>query len=101
MWGWLLAFPPLASPHFGCVPAVREQDVSPQLLHKFMELIPTVGLTEDMLDILPKSGEWPEGTGWQLWPLCMGTLRGSSGCCQWHTHPSLCFPTDQCTRDIR
>ncbi|NXY09856.1 LCN15 protein, partial [Pteruthius melanotis] len=43
----------------------REQDVSPQLLQKFMELIPTVGLTEDMLAILPKSGEWPEGTGWQ------------------------------------
>ncbi|NWW18361.1 LCN15 protein, partial [Falcunculus frontatus] len=43
----------------------REQDVSPQLLQKFMELIPTMGLTEDMLVILPKSGEWPEGTGWQ------------------------------------
>ncbi|NXI04293.1 LCN15 protein, partial [Pachycephala philippinensis] len=43
----------------------REQDVSPQLLQKFVELIPTVGLTEDMLAILPKSGEWPEGTGWQ------------------------------------
>ncbi|KFO58566.1 Lipocalin, partial [Corvus brachyrhynchos] len=41
----------------------REQDVSPQLLQKFMELIPTMGLTEDMLAILPKSGEWPEGTG--------------------------------------
>ncbi|NXU46817.1 LCN15 protein, partial [Drymodes brunneopygia] len=44
---------------------IREQDVSPQLLQKFMELIPTMGLTEDMLAILPKSGEWPEGTGWQ------------------------------------
>ncbi|XP_009091910.2 lipocalin-15 [Serinus canaria] len=31
----------------------REQDVSPQLLQKFMELIPTMGLTEDMLAILP------------------------------------------------
>ncbi|NXK68817.1 LCN15 protein, partial [Sylvietta virens] len=40
-----------------------EQDVSPQLLQEFMELIPTMGLTEDMLAILPKSG--PEGTGWQ------------------------------------
>ncbi|NXR71143.1 LCN15 protein, partial [Pycnonotus jocosus] len=35
----------------------REQDVRPQLLQKFMELIPTMGLTEDMLAILPKSGE--------------------------------------------
>ncbi|NXQ53865.1 LCN15 protein, partial [Anthoscopus minutus] len=35
----------------------REQDVSPQPLQKFMELIPTMGLTKDMLAILPKSGE--------------------------------------------
>ncbi|NWT05431.1 LCN15 protein, partial [Mionectes macconnelli] len=42
----------------------RERDVSPQLLQKFMELIPTMGLTRDMLAILPKSGECPEGTGW-------------------------------------
>ncbi|NWQ64043.1 LCN15 protein, partial [Neopipo cinnamomea] len=35
----------------------REQDVSPQLLQKFTELIPTMGLTKDMLAILPKSGE--------------------------------------------
>ncbi|NXA80021.1 LCN15 protein, partial [Thryothorus ludovicianus] len=35
----------------------REQDVNPQLLQKFTELIPTMGLTEDMLAILPKSGE--------------------------------------------
>ncbi|XP_072792634.1 extracellular fatty acid-binding protein isoform X1 [Taeniopygia guttata] len=35
----------------------REQDVSPQLLQKFMELIPTMGLTEDMLAILPKSDQ--------------------------------------------
>ncbi|NXM76415.1 LCN15 protein, partial [Serilophus lunatus] len=35
----------------------REQDVSPQLLLKFTELIPTMGLTEDMLAVLPKSGE--------------------------------------------
>uniref|UniRef100_A0A8C9N9S4 Uncharacterized protein n=1 Tax=Serinus canaria TaxID=9135 RepID=A0A8C9N9S4_SERCA len=35
------------------VAAAREQDVSPQLLQKFMELIPTMGLTEDMLAILP------------------------------------------------
>ncbi|XP_059685004.1 lipocalin-15-like [Gavia stellata] len=38
----------------------REQDVSPQLLQKFKELIPTVGLTKDMLAILPKSGECQE-----------------------------------------
>ncbi|XP_066188683.1 lipocalin-15-like isoform X2 [Sylvia atricapilla] len=35
----------------------REQDVSPQLLQRFMELIPTIGLTEDMLAILPKSDQ--------------------------------------------
>ncbi|NXN41871.1 LCN15 protein, partial [Rhinoptilus africanus] len=35
----------------------REQDVSPQLLQKFKELVPTVGLTKDMVAILPKSGE--------------------------------------------
>ncbi|XP_039939363.1 lipocalin-15-like isoform X1 [Hirundo rustica] len=35
----------------------REQDVSPQLLQKFMELISTMGLTEDMLAILPKSDQ--------------------------------------------
>ncbi|NXP23633.1 LCN15 protein, partial [Scytalopus superciliaris] len=41
----------------------REQDVSPQVLQKFVELIPTTGLTKDMLAILPKSGECPESTG--------------------------------------
>ncbi|NXW56192.1 LCN15 protein, partial [Eurystomus gularis] len=35
----------------------RDQEVSPQLLQKFEELIPTMGLTKDMLAILPKSGE--------------------------------------------
>ncbi|NWU98278.1 LCN15 protein, partial [Upupa epops] len=35
----------------------REQDGRPQLLQKFKELIPTMGLTTDMLAILPKSGE--------------------------------------------
>ncbi|NXG15060.1 LCN15 protein, partial [Grallaria varia] len=35
----------------------REQDVSPQLLQKFMKLIPTMGLTKDMLAVLSKSGE--------------------------------------------
>ncbi|KAM9596176.1 lipocalin-15-like isoform 4-T4 [Morphnus guianensis] len=35
----------------------REQTMSPQLLQKFKELIPTVGLTKDMLAILPKSDQ--------------------------------------------
>ncbi|XP_027559210.1 lipocalin-15-like [Neopelma chrysocephalum] len=35
----------------------REQDVSPQLLQKFTELVPTMGLTKDMLAILPKSDQ--------------------------------------------
>ncbi|NXX15064.1 LCN15 protein, partial [Podargus strigoides] len=43
---------------------MREQDASPPLLQKFKELIPTVGLTKDMLAILPKSGECQEGVGW-------------------------------------
>ncbi|NXG58787.1 LCN15 protein, partial [Hemiprocne comata] len=42
----------------------REQDVSPQLLKKFREFIPSAGLTEDMLAILPKTGECQGGTGW-------------------------------------
>ncbi|KAJ7409965.1 lipocalin-15-like protein [Pitangus sulphuratus] len=37
----------------------REQDVSPQLLQKFTELIPTMGLTKDMLAILLKSAKGP------------------------------------------
>ncbi|NXS48963.1 LCN15 protein, partial [Balaeniceps rex] len=45
----------------------REQDVSPQLLQKFEELIPTVGLTKDMLAVLPKSSECQEGAGWHAW----------------------------------
>ncbi|KAM6400136.1 lipocalin-15-like [Rhynochetos jubatus] len=36
---------------------MREQDVSPQLLQKFEELIPTMGLTKDMLAILPKTDQ--------------------------------------------
>ncbi|NXI67054.1 LCN15 protein, partial [Anseranas semipalmata] len=35
----------------------RKRDVSPQLLQKFKELFHSVGLTEDMLAILPQSGE--------------------------------------------
>ncbi|NXR07912.1 LCN15 protein, partial [Semnornis frantzii] len=42
----------------------RAQDVSPQLLQKFRELIPTVGLTQDMLAVLSKSGECQEAMGW-------------------------------------
>ncbi|KFR04325.1 Lipocalin, partial [Nipponia nippon] len=41
----------------------REQDVSPQLLQKLEELIPTMGLTKDMLAVLPKSGKCQEGVG--------------------------------------
>uniref|UniRef100_A0A8C3V263 Lipocalin/cytosolic fatty-acid binding domain-containing protein n=1 Tax=Catharus ustulatus TaxID=91951 RepID=A0A8C3V263_CATUS len=37
----------------------REQDVSPQLLQKFMQLIPTMGLTKDML--------WTMGSAPTLW----------------------------------
>ncbi|NXO98656.1 LCN15 protein, partial [Certhia brachydactyla] len=46
-----------AEPSMALQLLTREQDVSPQILQKFMELIPTVGLPEDMLAILPKSGE--------------------------------------------
>ncbi|XP_010006183.1 PREDICTED: lipocalin-15-like [Chaetura pelagica] len=35
----------------------RKQDLSPQLLQKFRVFIPSVGLTEDVLTILPKSDE--------------------------------------------
>ncbi|NXH65828.1 LCN15 protein, partial [Hydrobates tethys] len=35
----------------------REQDVSPQLMEKFVELIPAMGLTKDTLAVLPKTGE--------------------------------------------
>ncbi|XP_063265972.1 lipocalin-15-like isoform X2 [Prinia subflava] len=45
----------------------REQDVSPQLLQKFMELIPTMGLTEDMLTILPKSDQCTRDIR-RVWP---------------------------------
>ncbi|XP_064325150.1 lipocalin-15-like [Phalacrocorax carbo] len=38
----------------------REQDVSPQVLENFNKLIPTVGLTNDTLTVLPKSGECQE-----------------------------------------
>ncbi|NXE19652.1 LCN15 protein, partial [Ardeotis kori] len=41
----------------------REQDAGPQLLEKFRELIPTMGLTEDMLAILPQSSERRDGAG--------------------------------------
>ncbi|NXS91065.1 LCN15 protein, partial [Jacana jacana] len=44
-------------PHSAMQLLTREQDVSPQLLQKFKELMPTMGLTKDMVAILPKSGE--------------------------------------------
>ncbi|XP_035747761.1 lipocalin-15-like [Egretta garzetta] len=37
--------------------STREQDISFQLLQKLRELIPAVGLTEDMLAVLPKSDQ--------------------------------------------
>ncbi|XP_068020194.1 lipocalin-15-like isoform X2 [Melanerpes formicivorus] len=40
----------------------REQDPSPQLLQTFRELIPTLGLTEDMLAVLPPSDQCTEAT---------------------------------------
>ncbi|KGL81510.1 Lipocalin, partial [Tinamus guttatus] len=40
---------------------MRGQDVSPQLLKKFKELCLTMGLTDDMLVVMPKSGEWQHG----------------------------------------
>ncbi|NXJ95662.1 LCN15 protein, partial [Corythaixoides concolor] len=42
----------------------RGAAASPQLLQRFKELIPTMGLAEDMLAILPRSGECQEGAGW-------------------------------------
>jgi len=100
-WGSLLGAPTPTSPRFGCLAAVRGQDGSPQLLQKFEDLIPTVGLTKDMMAVLPKSGECPAGAGWHAQPPCTGTLRGGSGHCRQHAHPSLCFSTDQCTKTIR
>ncbi|NWQ94719.1 LCN15 protein, partial [Burhinus bistriatus] len=50
-------------PHTALQLLTREQDASAQLLQKFKELIPTVGLTKDMMAILPKSGECQEGMG--------------------------------------
>jgi len=37
--------------------------MSPQLLQKFKELFHSMGLTEDMLVVLPHSGECQEGGG--------------------------------------
>ncbi|KAM6337263.1 lipocalin-15 [Alca torda] len=44
-------------PHSALQLLTREQDASPQLLQKFKELMPTVGLTQDMVAILPKSDQ--------------------------------------------
>ncbi|NXX01596.1 LCN15 protein, partial [Larus smithsonianus] len=58
-------------PHSALQLLTREQDASPQVLQKFKELVPTVGLTQDMVAILPKSGECQEGAGWHARPpLC-------------------------------
>uniref|UniRef100_A0A672UBP4 Lipocalin/cytosolic fatty-acid binding domain-containing protein n=1 Tax=Strigops habroptila TaxID=2489341 RepID=A0A672UBP4_STRHB len=56
---------------------MREQDVSPQLLQKFEELIPTVGLTKAMLAVLPKSGECWQGRGALTAPL-HGDAQGNA-----------------------
>ncbi|NXX84599.1 LCN15 protein, partial [Urocolius indicus] len=45
----------------------RGQDVNPQLLQRFQELLPTVGLTKDMLAVLPRSGECQEAAEWPRW----------------------------------
>uniref|UniRef100_A0A8B9CL75 Lipocalin/cytosolic fatty-acid binding domain-containing protein n=1 Tax=Anser brachyrhynchus TaxID=132585 RepID=A0A8B9CL75_9AVES len=67
----------------------RKQDVSPQLLQKFKELSHSVGLTEDMLAILPQSGEC-QGWGWPARSLCTGRLHRCLGLSTWeHTHGSL------------
>uniref|UniRef100_F7EHI5 Lipocalin/cytosolic fatty-acid binding domain-containing protein n=1 Tax=Ornithorhynchus anatinus TaxID=9258 RepID=F7EHI5_ORNAN len=41
----------------------RTQDVSPEGLKKFKDFYPTVGLRDDMMAMLPKSGPWlnPDG----------------------------------------
>ncbi|NXY00660.1 LCN15 protein, partial [Centropus bengalensis] len=41
----------------------RGKDVSPELLQKFKQLFSAVHLTEDMLAILPETGECQGGTG--------------------------------------
>lgn len=75
--------------HLGCLAAAREPDVSPQFLQKFKALFHTVGLTEDMLAILPQSGEC-QGWGWPACSLCTGRLHRCLGLSMWeHTHASL------------
>lgn len=57
--------------------------MSPQVLQRFMELLPTMGLTTDMLAILPKTGEWPKAQGGSCspsaWGLCaaQGAANGT------------------------
>lgn len=63
--------------------------MSPQLLQKFKELSHSVGLTEDMLAILPQSGEC-QGWGWPARSLCTGRLHRCLGLSMWeHTHGFL------------
>lgn len=73
--------------------------MSPQLLQKFRELIPTMGLTQDMLVVLPKSGECQEGMGGTQGP-SIRKLQGARGTTHAMLTP-LCFPTDQCTEATR
>ncbi|KFO99094.1 Lipocalin, partial [Calypte anna] len=47
-------------PSTGLQLLTRDQNVSPQLLQKFKELIPSMGLAEEMLAVLPASGECQE-----------------------------------------
>ncbi|XP_059571988.1 lipocalin-15-like [Alligator mississippiensis] len=42
----------------------RVQDVHPEALKRFKELYPTMGLTEDILVILPKSDRCAKALGW-------------------------------------
>ncbi|NXA24884.1 LCN15 protein, partial [Ibidorhyncha struthersii] len=54
--------------HYAIVHELKQSGQDPhtalQLLSGFKELILTVGLTEDMMAVLPKSGECQEGVGW-------------------------------------
>ncbi|XP_068771432.1 lipocalin-15-like isoform X2 [Struthio camelus] len=68
----------------------RGQDVDPQLLKKFKELYPTMGLTDDMLVVMPKSGECQQGRQGDTYPLCARMLSkraSSSGEQSCHVSP--------------
>uniref|UniRef100_A0A669Q3X4 Lipocalin/cytosolic fatty-acid binding domain-containing protein n=1 Tax=Phasianus colchicus TaxID=9054 RepID=A0A669Q3X4_PHACC len=62
----------------------RNQDMSPQLLQKFKKLFHSVGLTEDMLVVLPHSGECQKGGGIRVlsvWGCSSGTQHLQCGPC--------------------